>query len=396
MSSPSARRALFVQPFGIAGRGGGGPRILTSMVRGQPFEARSINCHQTRARPADWIEQRHVPLRPSLGRIDRTRFAGVGYWTEILARPFFERRLAAEMDAWSPQVVHVLPHWTCDFHAAWRHARSRGWRVVMSIHDDLAYALPGNHPLRKYALGMLAKMWPDLDHVFSISQELGDEYNARYGRRSFDIITDGVEKIADRPAPVVPGRLRVYFMGLFHYTYRANLQALTEALATVRREQPGLDLQLVMRCDSFPPGIDAAFPAQVLPFADQATVLQDMEMADLLYMPLPFGKEHEGFTRFSLSTKMVSYLGSGVPVLFHGPHDSAAAHLLEKNRAAVVCFSLDPAEIAALLKSAVAPKTRQQIVENALSFARTAFPMDILRRRFLAGLFPETGTPVAG
>jgi glycosyltransferase involved in cell wall biosynthesis len=389
MSSSTARQALFVQPFGIAGSGGGGPRILTSMVRGQPFEALSINCHQGRTRSVDWIEQRHVPLRPSLGRIDRTRFAGIGYWTEILARPSFERRLAAEMDAWAPQVVHVLPHWTCDFHAAWRHARTRGWRVVMSIHDDLAYALPGNHPLRKYALGMLAKMWPDVDHVFSISQELGDEYNARYGKRTFDIITDGVEKIANRPAPIVPGRLRVYFMGLFHYTYRENLQALTQALASVRREQPELDIQLVMRCGGFQPGIDAAFPAQVLPFADQATVLKDMETADLLYMPLPFGREHEGFTRFSLSTKMVSYLGSGVPVLFHGPHDSAAAHLLERNRAAVVCSSLDPAEIAAVLKSAVAPETRQQIVENALRFARTAFPMEELRRKFLLGLFPD-------
>jgi glycosyltransferase involved in cell wall biosynthesis len=388
MSSPSARRALFVQPFGIAGSGGGGPRILTSMVRGQPFEALSINCHQGRTRPVDWIEQRHVPLRPSLGRIDRTRFAGIGYWTEIVSRASFERRLAAEMDAWAPQVVHVLPHWTCDFHAAWRHARSRGWRVVMSIHDDLAYALPGHHPLRKQALRMLARMWPDVDHVFAISQELGDEYNARYGKRCFDIITDGVEKIADRPAPIVPGRLRVYFMGLFHFTYRENLQALTQALAAIRREQPALDLQLVMRCGGFQPGIDAAFPAEVLPFASQATVLQDMETADLLYMPLPFGGKHEGFTRFSLSTKMVSYLASGAPILFHGPRDSAAAHLLGRHRAAVVCSSLDPAEIAAALKAALAPETRQEIVENALRFARTAFPMEELRRKFLLGLFP--------
>jgi hypothetical protein len=106
-------------------------------------------------------------------------------------------------------------------------------------------------------------------------------------------------------------------------------------------------------------------------------------------MPLPFGTEHEAFTRFSLSTKMVSYLGSGVPILFHGPRDSAAAHLLEKHRAAVVCSSLEPAEIAAVLTSAVAPGPRRQIVENALAFARTAFPMDELRRKFLLGLFPD-------
>jgi hypothetical protein len=389
MSSSSARRALFVQPFGIAGSGGGGPRILTSMVRGQPFEAVSINCHQGRTRPVDWIEQRHVPLRPSLGKIDRSRLAGIGYWSEIVTRPFFERALAKEMDSWAPQVVHVLPHWTCDFHAAWRIARARGWRVVLSAHDHIEYLIPEKHPLKPMALAMFARMWPDVDEVFCISQELGDEYNDRYGKRSFQIITDGVEKIADRPAPTVPGRLRVYFMGLFHYTYGENLRALTQALARIKREQPGLDLQLVMRCGGFEKGVDAAFPAEVLPFADQATVLKDMETADLLYMPLPFGREHEAFTRYSLSTKMVSYVGSGVPILFHGPADSAAAHLLEKNRAAVVCSSLDPAEIATVLKSAVAPETRRQVVENALTLARTAFPMEEMRRRFLRGLFPD-------
>jgi hypothetical protein len=391
MSSPSARRAVFVQPFGIGGGGGGGPRILSSMVKGQPFATLSLNCHQWRAKPVDWLEQRHVPLRPSLGRLDRSRFAFIGYWSEIPTGPSFERRLAAEMDAWNPQVVHVLPHWTRDFHAAWRHARKRGWRVVMSIHDDLAYALPAQHPLRKKSLEMLGRMWTDVDHVFSVSEELGEEYNARYGRRSFEIITDGVEKIADRPAPTVPGRLRVYFMGLFHFTYGENLRALTQALALIKKEQPALDLQLVMRCGGFQAGIDEAFPARVLPFADHSKVVEDMETADLLYMPLPFGKDHEGFTRFSLSTKMISYLASGVPILFHGPPDSAAAHLLEKHRAAVVTTSLDPAEIAAAVRAAIVPQTRQEIVENSLRFARTAFPMEELRRRFLRGLFPDAG-----
>ncbi len=39
------------------------------------------------------------------------------------------------------------------------------------------------------------------------------------------------------------------------------------------------------------------------------------------------------FARYSLSTKMVTYAGSGVPILYHGPADSAAYELLNKNNA---------------------------------------------------------------
>jgi hypothetical protein len=391
MPSPSQPRALFVQPFGLASSGGGS-RILRSMVRGQPFAARSLNCDPYPGPASDWIEEKHLAVRPALGRLDRTRFARLGHPLEIPARPFFTRRLAREMDAAQPDVVHVLPHWTSDFHLAWRLARKARRRVVMSVHDDLAYTLPRDHPLRKEALEMLGRMWTDVDHVFAISQELGDEYNARYGRRSFEIVTDGLETIAPAPQAARPSRLKVYFMGLFHYTYRDNLRALTRALAQLQAAEPGLKIELVMRCGGFEKGIDAAFPAQTLPFADQATVLRDMETADLLYMPLPFGEEHASFARFSLSTKMVSYLGSGVPILFHGPRESAAAGLLERNRAALACHSLDEAELASLLSSSALVTTRTDTVTNALQLARCTFPLPELRRKFLRGLFPERPT----
>ena len=61
-----------------------------------------------------------------------------------------------------------------------------------------------------------------------------------------------------------------------------------------------------------------------------------MESADLLYMPMPFGEAHEKFARYSLSTKMVTYAGSGVPILYHGPATSAAFDLLKRNDAAIL------------------------------------------------------------
>jgi glycosyltransferase involved in cell wall biosynthesis len=380
-------RALFIQPYGL-GSHGGGARILRSLVRGQPFEVRSLNCDPNPGQPLDWLDERHLPLRPSLGRLDRTRFAPLGYAVEIPARPFFERRLGREMDAFSPDVVHLLAHWSTDFDAAARLARARRRRVVLSVHDDLAYTLPDRHPLKKRALAALARIWPEADHAFAISRELGEAYNARYGSRPFEIITDGLESIAGQPAPIVPGRLTVYFMGLFHYTYRDNLRALTAALAELKKQRPELALRLVMRCGGFEKNIDAAFPAEVLPYADQAAVERDLGAADLLYLPLPFGREHEPFTRYSLSTKMVTYLGSGVPILYHGPGESAAAGLLARHGAAFLCTAPGVSAIGEALRAALQAPDRDEIVRRALTLARDAFPLERLRSRFLRGLFP--------
>ena len=380
-------RALFVQSCSLS-ESGGGSRILTSMIEGQPFEKLSLNAGTRGGMPLGWIEEKHLPLRPNLRRLDRGRLARIGYALEVVAEPFFEKRLAREMERWQPDVVHIIPHWVCDFHVAWKVARAQGRRVVMSVNDDLSYLLPPFHPLREKALRLLSRIWQDADHVFSISTELGNEYGSRYGQRPFEIITDGLAIIPEKPAPAVPDRLNVYFMGLFHYDYRENLRALTCALATFQTAHPEIKVGLTMRCETLEKQIDSAFPAQVLRFASQDTVLKDMTQADLLYMPLPFGAEYEQFTRFSLSTKMVSYLGSGVPIFFHGPPESAAARLLERHQAALTCHSLDISEILAVLKSVSDEKLRANCVENALSLARTNFQLEQLRATFRRGLFP--------
>ena len=380
-------RVLFVQPFGLGGAGGGA-RILRSMLKGQPLEMLSINSDLYPASRVDWITEHHVPIRPRLGRLDRGRLSIIGYTLEVFTRPWIKKKLLRVIEEWQPDIVHILPHWCTDFHLAWRAARERGCRVVMSVHDDIHYTLAKTHPLRKEALEKMGEVWRDADHVFAISQELGDAYASRYGDRPYEIITDGLDKINDAPTPIVPSRLNVYYMGTFHYTYRDNLRALTRALSAIQREQPDLKISLTLRCDSLEKGIDSAFPARVLPFASQETVVDDMAHADLLYLPLPFGPAHEEFIRYSMSTKMVSYLASGVPILFHGPKDAAAGRLLERHHAALTSFSLDESALVGLLKSINDSQTRNAMVENALMLARTSFPLEVLRQRFLKGLLP--------
>jgi hypothetical protein len=155
--------------------------------------------------------------------------------------------------------------------------------------------------------------------------------------------------------------------------YESNFRALLEGLRIFERRHPSISVRVTCRCEYIRPQVlDGAKAVTVLPFASEAQVRQDMRTADLLYMPLPFGEAHEKFARFSLSTKMVTYAGSGVPILYHGPAASAAYDLLHKNNAAILLTTLEPEEIAAALAGLTREK-RTDIATNALALAEREF-----------------------
>ena len=140
-------------------------------------------------------------------------------------------------------------------------------------------------------------------------------------------------------------------------------------------------ISLTLRCGAIPDyRLRARIPVDVLPFADESAIAHDMERADVLYLPLPFGERHRDFVRLSLSTKLVSYLASGLPIVYHGPPEAAAARLLAAHDAGVLVTSLDPETIARALLDA--RERADALGRNALALARTRFDPDAVRRRF--------------
>jgi hypothetical protein len=171
-------------------------------------------------------------------------------------------------------------------------------------------------------------------------------------------------------------------MGLFHLGYEANLRALLDGLTLFQRENPSVEVTLTLRCEHVRPQVIAgSIAVTVLPFSDETQVERDMEQADILYLPLPFGAQHENFARHSLSTKMITYVGSGLPILYHGPTTSAAFEILHQHRAAIHLTSLVPAEIAAMFDDLTA-ETRETVAANALALAKRDFMLTDQRRKF--------------
>jgi glycosyltransferase involved in cell wall biosynthesis len=379
LARPSAGKVLFLQPFSLGSAGGGGARILRALLERAPFVWQSI-CTSPE-KPKAWEDEIYLPSRPSWGRIEHSRLASIPKLTAPLFAPVFRRRLKALCGKLGAHAIHAVPHAGLDFAQVHAVARALALPFFISLHDDIDYtaASVGRREHREVAM---RNAWRDASARFVISEALGREYCERYGPRDYHVVTDGLSDLTLPRAKVDPGELRIYFMGLFHVAYERNLRALLEGVVMFERQHPSVSVRLTCRCEHIRPQVVEGVKAvTILPFADEMQVRQDMERADLLYMPIPFGAAHEKFARYSLSTKMVTYAGSGVPILYHGPARSAAYDLLNTNNAAVLLTSLAPDEIAQTL-AGLTVRARTDIATNALALAEREFMLADQARKF--------------
>jgi hypothetical protein len=374
-------RILFVQPFGVGGPGGG-PRVLRTLIRASSVDALSV-CTSPEAPPCtDLVEERHVRSRPAVGRLEHTRLApGLGA-LDVPAQRSLARTLRRTAVQWGAQAVHCTAH-ALDFWAGLRVAQDLQLPYLLGVHDDLRYALRGS-PVRSLALRRLGNAWRVADARFVITRQLGTEYCTRYGDRPFTVLTDGLESIATRAPSPRESTLHVYFMGAYHTSYRENFDALLAALSQLRAARPGRTVSLTWRGGGLPFAHASDVPMEVRGFAPDDTPQREAGDADLLYLPLPFGAAHRDFVRFSLSTKLVTYLGTGRPILYHGPAEAAAARLLIEHDAAIVVDSPRPEALVAGIERGL--ERAAMIGANALALARAEFSVRQVRDRFLSGL----------
>jgi glycosyltransferase involved in cell wall biosynthesis len=374
-------RILFVQPFGVGGPGGG-PRILRTLIRAASLDALSV-CTSPDVPPrTDLVEERHLRSRPALGSFEHTRLAPSLAALDTAYQRRLARNLRAAAVEWRAEAVHSVAH-SVDFWPAFRVSQALRLPYLLSVHDDLRYALRGS-PARRPALRRLGEAWRAADARFVITDQLGTEYCERYGDRGFAVVTDGLESIADRPPEPSDSTLHVYFMGAYHTAYRDNFDTLLAALARLRRERPEREVSLTWRGGGLPFEHESEVPMEVRGFGPEDAPQREAGDADLLYLPLPFGKAHRDFVRFSLSTKLVTYLGTGRPIVYHGPKEAAAARLLIEHDAAIVVDSPRPEDLVAALDRGL-PQARS-MGANALALARREFAVSDVRDRFLSEL----------
>jgi glycosyltransferase involved in cell wall biosynthesis len=372
------RKVLFIQPFSLGSAGGGGARILRALLERAPVNWHSVCCSPRR--PKMGPNETHLPSRPSWGKIETSRLSMLPKKTMSIFAPRFRRRLRNFCRRMNVRAIHTVPHSGIDFVQAQGIAHELGLPFFISLHDDLAYtaAAEVSAAVREAAI---RNAWLNANARFVISEALGREYSRRYGTRNYQVVTDGLTEVRRYRNKREPRAWRIYFMGLFHLAYERNFRAFLEAL-NILEGQSSITTSITCRCEFIRPHVWKDLKkVNVLPFANEWQIHCDLEKADLLYMPMPFGAEHENFARFSVSTKMVTYAGSGIPIVYHGPTTSAAFDLLQRHKAAICLSTLDPAEIAESLAQ-LTDAHCAEVATNAGVLARREFMLDDQAHRF--------------
>jgi glycosyltransferase involved in cell wall biosynthesis len=367
----------FFQHFGLRGRGGG-PRILRSLLDCEHPQAISIHLYKSEIEENSSVEEVLLSIRPHLGKFEAFRYAYLVWTLDGVYRRSYERKLKRLLIERGVKLLVITPH-GYEVVPAVRVAQELGIPFVFYVQDDLEY-VSSTHLLLNTMIAANAEGWRNASVRFVISREIGEEYSRRYGQRDFVVVTDGLREIASAPREIEPKSLRVYFMGLYHFSYNPNLKAFLECLKILQRELPDWKIEFTARCGRIHFEPDEGVKVTVLPYATEREVEKDLESADLLYLPLPFADWTQSFSRFSLSTKLVTYAGSGVAICYHGPEDAAAHSLLDGANAAIQMTVNEPQAMARILMDGL--NERKIFAENALKLARERFDLKVQQRNF--------------
>jgi hypothetical protein len=267
-------------------------------------------------------------------------------------------------------VLHVVDHGP--FAAALATDQfCKGREVWVSFHDHFSttYSSAANS----------AENWKRATRRLVISEELGKEYSRLFGDAPYELVTDGVAaNEVSEPVTAAAEPLVVYFAGLLHLDYIPLFKVLADALDKLKTE--GHQFKLILRGTQYIPFLEnRSFTTDYRGVSlDDGELKRELDSSAILYLPIKFTKPD--FYLYSLSTKMVGYLGASGAILYHGPQDSAACHLLKKTQAAVCCGNLESEKLSAEILNLLADNYK--ISGNAKILAKKQFGLERIQQQF--------------
>ncbi len=364
-------KILSYQSFSLYANGGGN-RILRRLYQGHEHDVVSLAIEAGYYKSITGaIEEKIIPASPRRRPWMKWRSRDIATWIrEKPLKQYTMNRIRQEFRAIDCDVVHIM---SC---GPWSTALCNeevldGRELWISAHDHFSTT---QCPFKDASL-----LWNRADRRLVISPELGNEYQHLFGHLPYELVTDGVlENEISAPADALHEPFIIYFAGLLHIEYIPLFRVLADALDLLTKK--GLSFNLVFRGTQQLPFLkDRSFKTTYLPVSlDNVVLKKDLDAASILYLPIKF--VDPDFYRFSLSTKMVGYLGAPGSILYHGPHDSAAGRLLRETRSAISCNSLEAAEMVTSILYLINEKN--SISSNAKELVRNRFSLEGIQKRF--------------
>jgi hypothetical protein len=363
-------KLLTYQPFSLYSNGGGN-RILRRLFKGHEADVVSLVVEENPLHPREGaIAETIVYAAPIVRKWARWKLRNFRTWLRHgLYKASTIKKVQQAARKIDHDVLHVIDHGP--FSAALCTAEFNNTPLWVSFHDHFSttYGLRENSEV----------LWKRASRRLVISEELGNEYGRLFGKADYELITDGVAAAeVSEPLRVTGSPVAVYFAGLLHLEYIPLFKVLADALDMLSKQ--GHQFKLILRATQYMPFLEnRAFNTDYRPMTlDDAELKRELDSSAILYLPIKFTRPD--FYLYSLSTKMVGYLGGAGAILYHGPQDSAACHLLQKTKAAVCCGNLDAEKLAADILDLLA--NQNTVSAHAKELAKKQFGMAGIQKIF--------------
>lgn len=365
-------KILSLQPCSLYQNGGAG-RLLRRLYQGKESQIVSLyvegSSHTPTKNKIKEIYVREFPVHRSWMRWKLRVF--FQYLREVVFLPITINRLKDIAYKTPFDILHIINHgiYSTTLCEEKFLANKKLW---VSFHDHFSTTFSSFEDSKF--------LWNRADRRFLISKELGEEYQRLFGMKAFEIITDGVEEeeISEPKELNAITPIKIYFAGLLHLEYYPLFKVLADALDEMCEQ--GKRFELIMRGTQKIKFLkNRKFNVEYRSdFISDKEIKEELDDADILYLPIKFSIPD--FYLYSLSTKMIGYLGSSGRILYHGPGDSAACKILEKNDAAISCISLNINDMVYSLEKILEPNVN--VSKNAKIMVKNHFILEDIQRSF--------------
>jgi hypothetical protein len=366
-------KLLSFQPGSIYFNGGCG-RVLRRLYMGREKDVISVGVNSFKSKINKGpIEEKNIFLFPYSQKWLRWKLRDLNNYTlKNVSVKIAQKRIDKIISAYDYDIMHIINHGVLSAYPC-RDEYIKGKKLWVSFHDYYSES--------DSTFNDAQKLWQHADRRLVISEELGLKYSKEFGEKEYEIITDGLNNNEiQRPKTTGNnGLLTIYFGGLLHYDYLPLFRLLADVIEKII-ETGNIKVNLVLRGVKNVPFLNnRRFTIEYRNnFVSDQEIAQELNEADILYLPIKFTRP--GFYLYSLSTKMIGYLGAPGKILYHGPEESAACKLLNESEAAICCTSLQMNDVVNAIGTLTEDATA--VSSNAKQLAGSNFRLESIQKKF--------------
>jgi hypothetical protein len=261
------------------------------------------------------------------------------------------------------------------------------------VHDDSSRGISRWPVLHQFGERTFARMYTKASSRLCVSPGMEEEYFRRYRVHGTVLYPSRDSKVVPWATPpdrlISPiTRLTVAYAGTFpHPDYEAALLMLGAVLKEFQGEllvfgNVSQGMLSAVKLSGLPIQIKTPIPSTEL-------IQQLRELADLLFVPVPFSESQNAVVRTSFPSKLTDYTCAGLPMLFYAPSDSSL--ILWARAEAGVAFEVTAKSALreAIRRLTQDPKLRWELALKAIEVGRRYFDYSVAKGTFEEALRME-------